>query len=223
MEELDLIRKRYERRKFESKFLKQRESFYFNYFVQSERELIYYKILKFCFLEKKDLKFIEIGAGDGSNLHFFLRYGIKPTNIFANELLIDRYDKLKERFHFCNTTFGDASQLNYKDKFDIVFQSTVFTSVLNEDMQYSLALKMWEMKKKDGIILWYDFIYNNPSNKDVRGVGRRQIKKLFPSSREITFYRVTLYPFLARKVGKHYHLINSIFPFLRTHVVAVIR
>jgi hypothetical protein len=104
-----------------------------------------------------------------------------------------------------------------------VLQSTVFTSILDESFRKALANKMFEMLKPGGIILSYDFTYNNPCNKDVRKLTRAEIKKLFPNHREIQFKRVTLAPPVARRVGKLYDLVNFLCPMLRTHLIAAIK
>lgn len=78
------------------------------------------------------------------------------------------------------------------------------------------------MAKENGLILWYDFKYNNPSNKDVKGVNKREIKELFPDAKKIIFHNVTLAPPIGRRVGKFYNLVNLLFPFLRTHIIAEI-
>ena len=51
---------------------------------------------------------------------------------------------------------------------DIVFQSAVLTSILDDEYKKRLANKMWELLKPGGAILYYDFIYNNPKNPDVK-------------------------------------------------------
>jgi hypothetical protein len=102
--------------------------------------------------------------------------------------------------------------------FDIVFQSTVFSSILDGAFQQRLAKRMWEWVKPGGGILWYDFIYNNPRNPDVRGVTVASIKKLFPEGR-LRVRRITLAPPIARRVPACTLSLLNLFPFLRTHVM----
>jgi hypothetical protein len=108
--------------------------------------------------------------------------------------------------------------------FDIVYQSVVFSSVLDEALQRTLASAMWRWTRPGGGILWYDFIYDNPSNPDVRGVPLRRVRQLFPAGR-IRWKRVTLAPPLARRVVRiHpslYALCNAV-PLLRTHILCFI-
>jgi len=154
---------------------------------------------------------------------FFARRGIKWGNIWANELLEDRFKILEGKFPNSNLYKGDASQLGFKNEFDMVFQSTVFTSVLDDELKQKLAEKMMEMVKPDGIILWYDFMYDNPGNKHVKVIKKSEIRKLFASAKDIKFHKVTLASPISRRFYRIYHIINTLFPFLRTHVIAVIK
>ena len=81
---------------------------------------------------------------------------------------------------------------------------------------------MLKLVKPNGIILWYDFVYDNPNNKDVKGVSKQEIRQLFAKASKITIKKVTLAPPIGRRVGNLYGILNGLFPFLRSHVVAVI-
>ena len=105
--------------------------------------------------------------------------------------------------------------------FDIVCQSTVFSSILDDGLQQRLAAAMWRWVRPGGGVLWYDFTHNNPSNRDVRGMRLVRVRELFPSG-DIRYRRVTLAPPIARRVGRiHPSLYTAFnaFPFLRTHVL----
>lgn len=199
------------------------ENPYFIYYIKSERELKYLEILnRKAKVNLSNLRIIEIGAGGGDNLLYFHRLGISWSNIYANELLDDRVKILKQRLLSDNVIGGNVLDLNFERHFDIVFQSTVFSSVLDYDLKRTIALKMMKMVKEDGIILWYDFKYNNPRNKNVRGIKKKEINDLFREAKDITFYNVTLAPPIGRRIGKYYQLFNFLFPFLRTHLIGVI-
>jgi hypothetical protein len=216
--ELENIKYRYEKRKRK----KLKESFYFIYYMKCERERKYYEILKNKFSSFENLKIMEIGAGSGDNLLAFKRFGFKWENIYANELLDDRVKILKENLLTNNIYPGNALDLHFKNFFDIVLQSTVFTSILDIKFKRELAKKLLMMTKENGLILWYDFKVDNPYNKDVKGISKEEIKKLFKDAKKIRFHSVTLAPPLGRRVGKFYNFFNFIFPFLRTHLIAEI-
>ncbi len=166
---------------------------------------------------------LEVGCGHGINLLGFIKLGFKPENLTGNELLDERVTSARLKLPSkINIIAGDATQLDVmKNKFDIVYQSTVFTSILDNDFQVKLANAMWSMVKPGGGILWYDFIYNNPRNPDVQGVPLKRIKELFPGA-SIQFYRTTLAPPISRRVTKIHpslYTLFNFFPFLRTHVL----
>lgn len=170
-----------------------------------------------------DVAVLEVGCGSGANLLELIELGADPTRLVGNELLVDRLTAASARLPASvRLLAGDASQLDLPAaSFDIVYQSTVFSSILDNGLQASLALRMMDLVKPGGGVLWYDFTYNNPNNPDVRGVPVSRIKALFPMAK-IKVQKVTLAPPIARRVvplSPHlYGLLNS-FPFLRTHVL----
>lgn len=221
MNETDRIKKNYEEYKSNPVVAKNNTYTEYIHQVTQERQSLYQKIILSKFRKPEKIELLEVGAGAGSNLSFFKNLEIVDKNIYANELLEDRAAELKNNFPDIHTLPGDALQLSFKNKFDIVFQSTVFTSILDSDLKKQFADKLWSMTKPNGIILWYDFMYNNPKNKSVKGINRSEIKLLFNDSKKIEFFKVTLAPPIGRRFQNLYALLNG-FSFLRTHVIAVI-
>lgn len=142
-----------------------------------------------------ELALTEVGCGTGGNLLDFLRFGFKPENLCGIELLPERAVIARNTLPAALAIHeGDANTANIAPASqDIVFQSVVFSSLLDDDFQQSLANRMWQWTKPGGGVLWYDFIYNNPANSDVRGVPIKRIRALFPDG-EILVRRVTLAP-----------------------------
>jgi hypothetical protein len=103
----------------------------------------------------------------------------------------------------------------------IFFQSTVFTSILENDFRQRLAKRMWKLTKPGGIVLWYDFEFNNPRNPNVRGVPWREVRAYFPHATHVMKKKTTLAPPIGRRVGRLYNFLD--FPFLRTHCIAAFR
>lgn len=166
-----------------------------------------------------DTTILEIGAGQGGNIPLLLKMGFNETNIYLNELLPERISALQRNYPNIKLFEGNALTINFKLKFDIIFQSTVFTSILNKNDRITLATKMWELLNPSGIILWYDFIYNNPKNKNVKKVSVLEVKKIFQKATKSKIIKTTLAPPIGRRVGKLYHFFNL--PFLRSHILAV--
>jgi len=171
-------------------------------------------------------KLVEVGCGAGGNLLEFLRLGFQPQNLIGVELLEDRVAIANKVLPAGMVRLGDAASMILPSASqDIVYQSTVFSSLLDDTFQQELAERMWGWAKPGGGVLWYDFIYNNPSNPDVRGVPVRRVRELFPNG-TLSVNRLTLAPPIARKVCRiHpalYRFFNA-FPCLRTHVLCWIR
>jgi ubiquinone/menaquinone biosynthesis C-methylase UbiE len=76
---------------------------------------------------------------------------------------------------------GDASRLPWPSgHFDIVLQSTVFSSILEAAMRAAVAAEMTRVLAPGGANLWNDFFVDSPRNRAVRGIRRREIAALFP-------------------------------------------
>ncbi|HPI78498.1 MAG TPA: class I SAM-dependent methyltransferase [bacterium] len=175
----------------------------------------------------KGLKLLEVGCGGGQWMLEFASFGFRFANFAGIEINPERAKIAKERVPLADIREGDASSLPWQDEsFDIVFQSTVFTSVKDMGTKINIANEMKRVCKKTGFILWYDFKYNNPSNPDVKGVGRSEIRKLF-STWNCEFHSVTLAPPIARIVVPiSWNLaenMETFLPMLRTHLITVIR
>ena len=161
------------------------------------------------------------------NLLQFLSFGFSPENLVGNELLEDRIAIARKRLPAALALHGgDAVGLQLpQESFDVVLQSTVFTSILDSAFKRRLAEKMWSLVRPGGGVLWYDFMFDNPRNRDVQGISLAEIDKLFPV-RAAWMRRITLAPPIARTVTRiHpslYTLVNLV-PWLRTHCLCWIQ
>jgi glycosyltransferase involved in cell wall biosynthesis/SAM-dependent methyltransferase len=174
-----------------------------------------------------ELRVLEVGCGSGSNLLELLRIGFNQANLVGNELLIERSTVARQILPEGTLVLtGDASQLLFKQSsFDIVYQSTVFSSLLDPNFQDLLAKKIWAWVKPGGAVLWYDFTYDNPNNHDVKGITLTRIKELFPDG-IVYSKKVTLAPPIARNICKLHPFLYNIFnstPLFRTHVICWIK
>jgi len=145
-------------------------------------------------------RIMEVGCGRGNWLSIFESFEAQRELLAGIDLDEDRAAECRRRFVGADIRGGDATQLPWPDQhFDVVFQSTVFTSILDAGMKQAVAREMLRVLKPQGAILWYDFHFNNPRNPHVRGVGRAEIKSLFPAC-SVTLRRMTLAPPIARRL-----------------------
>ena len=197
-------------------------------FMVQEREQRFLALLArhgYASLDSK--RILEVGCGSGDLLRDFIKWGARPENVVGIELLPER---MTEAVELCPKAVsihqGNAARLPFAEaSFDIVVQSTVFTSVLDPGMKQELASEMCRVLKPDGLILWYDYHMNNPRNPDVKGVKRREIYSLF-SNCDVYLERITLAPPIARRIASQSWLlcyVLSKFPWLCSHYLGVIR
>ena len=170
------------------------------------------------------MRLLEVGCGSGGNLLELLRLGFAPQHLSGIELLPDRCAQARTVLpEALKLIEGNALQAAVEPASqDIVFVSTVFSSLLDDAFQQRLADAMWRWTKAGGAVLWYDFTVDNPRNPDVRGVPLSRVRALFPQAAAIAARRVTLAPPLARSVCRvHpslYTVLNAL-PLLRTHLL----
>jgi len=165
----------------------------------------------------------EVGCGSGGNLAELIRLGFEPENLVGNELQPERLAAARALLPAgVRLLPGDANELDLPEgSFDVVVQSTVFSSLLDPRFQEQLASRLWGWVKPGGGVLWYDFTWDNPRNPDVKGVPADRIRELFPRGR-LRSRRVTLAPPISRLVTRLHPSLYTAFsalPFLRTHLL----
>jgi Methylase involved in ubiquinone/menaquinone biosynthesis len=193
--------------------------------AQERQRAIARRLLAQGWRDPAPLRLVEVGCGNGANLLELLRMGFVPEHLFGIELLPDRAREARHvlppavEVHCADAT--EAPDLLAQDSQDIVYQATVFSSLLDDDYQQRLADVMWRWVKPGGGVLWYDFTVDNPRNPDVRGVPLPRVRELFPQGR-LQAERLTLAPPVARAVTRVHPALYTLFnrwP-LRTHVLA---
>jgi ubiquinone/menaquinone biosynthesis C-methylase UbiE len=167
---------------------------------------------------------LEVGCGSGSWLEMLERSG--ADDLAAIELEPERASRAAARFPDADIRSGDASRLPWESgSFDVVLQSTVFSSILDPGMRRAVASEMLRVLAPGGAVLWYDFFVDNPSNPHVRGIRRREIEALFPGCRAV-LRRTTLAPPIARRIVPVSWKLAALLESLRvldTHWFGVIR
>lgn len=192
---------------------------------QREKAVLQY-LHKFQPTDFSKFSLLEIGCGHGNDLLNFLRIGFSPINLYGNELLLDRYLRAKSLLPSKVKLFNcDACDLDFDDNsFDFIYQSMVFSSILDNQHRRKLARFLYNILKPGGTLIWYDFFYDNPYNKNVKGMNKKIIKELFPIC-SLNFKKITLAPPISRFFSNSsitFHSFLHSITFLRTHYFVTI-
>lgn len=168
---------------------------------------------------------LEVGYGSLGWCGDLITWGVCEANIHGVELDESRAARARRLLPAADLRCGDATSLPWGDgHFDLAVVSTVFTSVLSDEVRRALAAEIVRVLADGAALLWYDFAVNNPRNPHVRGVARGELGRLFPGL-EGRVRSVTLAPPLARLVVPRSWalatLLESI-PLLRTHLLGVL-
>jgi len=168
---------------------------------------------------------LDVGCGEGILLRQFVEWGATPASLAGVDLRPDAMERASQLAPGTDLRCCSATELPWPDEtFALVCQHTMFTSILDERMRRQAAAEMARVLRPGGAILWYDFAYDNPSNRDVRRVTRNEIYALFPQL-EIHLQRITLAPPIVRRFPAALlpilHPLLGTVPFLRTHFLGL--
>jgi SAM-dependent methyltransferase len=155
-------------------------------------------------------RILDVGCGAGQWLADLETWGAAREMLAGIDLLPERVDRTRARMAALRTAdgtvvtrgadvrVGDASELSWPQaSFDIVLQSTVFSSILDPALRVRVASEMTRVLAPSGLILWNDLVVNNPRNPNVRAVKGPELARLFPGF-VASGRRITLLPPLAR-------------------------
>jgi ubiquinone/menaquinone biosynthesis C-methylase UbiE len=170
-------------------------------------------------------RILDVGCGNGDRLASFESWGARPENLLGIDLIAERVRSARKNHPDIVFEVANAEALPYADgAFDLVTVFTVFTSILDQRMKTNVCNEIRRVLAAGGGVVWYDFRMNNPLNRNVRGISRRQIQQMFPGF-ELNLEAVSLLPPLARRLGRLTNLLYaplSSVPFLRSHYLGVL-
>lgn len=168
---------------------------------------------------------LEVGYGSLGWLGTLVSWGVREEMLCGMELDPERAATASSILPKADLRVGDASELPFDGcSVDLVVVSTVFTSVLDGAMRTAIAGEIERVIKPGGALLYYDFAFDNPKNPNVRGIKKREVRRLFQEL-EGDIRKITLAPPISRLVCP----LSTIFadllekcPLLRTHLIAVL-
>jgi len=190
--ELDRIRSVYERRKETDGDRYNPERPVNRFARRGQKRALLWAMDQLSLASLRGQRIVDVGCGEGNWFAWFLDQGIRPTELAGIELDPERAAACQSRYPECEIQVADAAKLPWPDDFfDLAFQSTVFSSILDPTVRRAVAQEMRRVVRDGGAILSYDFHIRKPGNRDVLAIGHDELASLFPDS-EIEALRVTL-------------------------------
>jgi ubiquinone/menaquinone biosynthesis C-methylase UbiE len=197
-----------------------------NRYLYEQRERDILRLLgEHALLPLEGRRVLDVGCGSGGMLRDFAAWGAPPEHLAGIDLLPERVASARSHGDGINYATGNAAALPYAaGSFDIVLLATVLTSVLDEGVRRQIAGETLRVLRRGGAVIWYDFTWN-PGNRDVRGIGTKELRRLYRGCR-IRARRSTLAPPLSRLLAPRSvalcRLLEAV-PLLRSHLLAAIR
>ncbi len=152
-------------------------------FLEQERERRLIALLwKAGLMPLTNKTVLEVGCGSGAKIRDLIKWGAMPDRVAGVDLLPEaianaqRLLPAEVTLQCCN-----AAELPHADHtFDIVAQFTMFSSILESPLRRKAAAEMLRVLKRDGTIIWCDLLMDNPWNKTVKGIDKKELRELFP-------------------------------------------
>ena len=171
-------------------------------------------------------RILDAGCGGGQWLADLETWGAGRERLAGLDLVSERVEAARARLPGADIRRGDAAALPWEDgSFDLVLQSMMFSSILDPAVRTTAASELARVLAPGGLVLWYDFFTDSPRNPNVRGVGRRELRRLFPGF-DVRWRRVTLAPPLIRLLVPRARPVAAALQALKlldTHALAVLR
>ncbi len=90
-----------------------------------------------------NLYILDVGAGNGNMLRQFLQWGAAPEHLAGIELRPEPVQKALHLSPNVDIRCGSATELPWSDaSFDLVYQHTVFSSILDPSMKQQITAEM---------------------------------------------------------------------------------
>ena len=177
-------------------------------------------------LDIKNAKILDLGCASGNFINSLLNIGIRKKNITGIDIRKNSIKNAKKRFPEIRFELMDARKLEYSDNtFDCIIIFTLFSSVLKSLDRKKIAEEAKRVLKSTGFIIFYDVRMNNPFNKNIIGMNKKELSRIFYDMKFVCA-RITLIPPIARNLGIATSMLYPILcklPFLNSHYICSLK
>ncbi|AGU52435.1 methyltransferase domain-containing protein [Variovorax paradoxus B4] len=147
--------------------------------IAQERERRVLSMLNSHSIDLSPMRVLDVGCGFGIEYPNYLRWGAKAGNIWGVDLSFARLLYAHQRLGM-PVVQASGARLPFPDRsFDLVAQSVVFSSIVDESIRRATAEEMVRVVRPGGYVLWYDAFRSRARDPHFRCVTRREIANLF--------------------------------------------
>jgi len=195
-------------------------------FMISRKWTVIAGLLKSAAIDLSRARVLDLGAGEGGDCARFGDLGVQGDRLLALDILEERARRARRNHSWFRFLVGDAARLPFRDFwFDIVYQSTMLSSVLEADRRARIFAEVRRVLGRGGVFLSYDTRYPSPRNRNTRPLRPREFIQAFRGW-PITLRSLTPLPQLVRLVAPFSlpacRALEAIPP-LRSHILALVR
>ncbi len=174
-----------------------------------------------------NMKVLDFGCGNGLWLTRWLSWGATSGNLSAADIREEALQLAQNQAPKSKLCPVRESGLEMQDEScDIVYQNLVFSSILEAKYRKAAGSEIARVIKPGGVLFWYDLLYNNPLNRNIRKVPLSEVRDLFPGYEIAYQSKIILAPPIARLVTPFSSRVADFFEnisLLRTHLFIALR
>ena len=182
-------------------------------------------------IDKKNSRIADIGCGSCTDLMNLVSMGFNQNNLYGIDINKVDIDFGKKNFPLLKLTNQNAENLSFEDNFfDLVYESTMFVQLNDEEISERISNEMLRVTKKNGFLIIFDWRYGKINDKRFLSCNKKRVKKMFKigiSSTLISVIPGMLVPPLGRFLSKNfdplYFPTAKVFPFLVGQVAYVLK
>lgn len=174
-----------------------------------------------------EMDILDVGCGTGQWLIQLMQWGATPSKLHGIDLLADRIDVAQSYLPNSVIDVTEGWPLPFEgNRFDLICANTVISSIHEPEARAKLAGEMLRICHPQGAIMIYDFQINKPGSTDTIALKKSEVQRIFPQC-VIDTQSLILAPPINRRVAPVSCtlaiLMEAMLPFLRTHVMYLIR
>lgn len=143
---------------------------------------------------------LDFGCGTGGSISHWVQLGVSLERVVGVDPLLSSLASAPEELK-ARMVCGMGHRLPFQEgQFDVVSLFTVLSSVLDDRLQAAIAEQILRVLAPAGRVVCYDMRIPSPTNRQVRPVTEKRLRRLFPGA-AIRSETLTVLPPISRRLA----------------------